>query len=128
MHNDGVYDTKLPVQALINDLNALAELDKESEKKISFWRKVRTVFFVLGGLSFLGFPILCIPGVGLIIAGCVIHFGTLKKIGNDEFPDYRYQICHKIVTIYIERRDRYLSNKRVISSIEQNKFINYIII
>ena len=97
MHNDGVYKSKLPVQSLVNDLISLAELDKMSEKKISFWSKVRTVFFVLGGLSFLGFPILCIPGIGLIIAGCVIHFGTLKKISKDEFPDYRYQLCQKIV-------------------------------
>lgn len=99
MHNNGVYISKLPVSALTNDLNALAELDKEAEKKISFWEKVRTTLFVLGGLSFLGFPILCIPGMGLIIAGCVIHFVTLKKIGNDEFPDYRYLTCQKLVKL-----------------------------
>ena len=36
-------------------------------------------------------------GLGMIIIGCVIQFSTLKKLNRDEFPDYRYLTCQKLL-------------------------------
>ena len=54
MHNNSVYVSKLPVSALTNDLNALAELDKESERRISYWGNFRIVLFFIGAILILG--------------------------------------------------------------------------
>ena len=54
MHNNGVYISKLPVSALTNDLNALAELDKESERRISYWGSFRIVLFFIGIILIFG--------------------------------------------------------------------------
>ena len=108
MHNDGIYQSQLPVRALMNDLESLANLDKESEKKISFWGKIRILLFVLGVISLilglisinerLGIEALAfMGGLGMIIIGCVITFSTLKKLNRDEFPDYRYLTCQKLL-------------------------------
>lgn len=111
MHNNGVYISKLPVSALTNDLNALAELDKESERRISYWGTFRIVLFFIGillifGVAFLGglsfnslIPIVLILAIGCFIGGAAIHFITLKKIGYNEFPDYRYLTCQKLVRL-----------------------------
>ena len=93
MHNDGIYQSQLPVRALMNELEYIANLDKESEKKISYWGKIRILLFVLGAISLL-FGIVSINdrlgieawaimgGLGMIIIGCVIQFSTLKKLNG----------------------------------------------
>ena len=53
MHSDGIYKSQLPVRALMNELESIENLDKESEKKISFWGKIRILLFVLGAISLL---------------------------------------------------------------------------
>jgi len=108
MHNDGIYQSQLPVRALMNDLESLANLDKESEKKISYWSKIRILLFVLGLVALLlglfsvehrwGMEAWAFMGaLGMVIIWCVITFSTLKKLNRDEFPDYRYLTCQKLL-------------------------------
>ncbi len=108
MHNDGIYQSQLPVRALMNDLESLANLDKESEKKISYWSKIRILLFVLGLVALLlglfsvehrwGIEAWAFMGaLGMVIIWCVITFSTLKKLNRDEFPDYRYLTCQKLL-------------------------------
>jgi hypothetical protein len=35
--------------------------------------------------------------LGMVIIWCVITFSTLKKLNRDEFPDYRYLTCQKLL-------------------------------
>ena len=110
MHNDGIYQSQLPVRALMNDLESLANLDKESEKKISYWSKIRILLFVLGLVALLlglfsvehrwGIEAWAFMGaLGMVIIWCVITFSTLKKLNRDEFPDYRYLTCQKLLEL-----------------------------
>ena len=92
----------------MNDLESLANLDKESEKKISYWSKIRILLFVLGLVALLlglfsvehrwGIEAWAFMGaLGMVIIWCVITFSTLKKLNRDEFPDYRYLTCQKLL-------------------------------
>lgn len=107
MHNDGVYQNRLPIPCVTDDLTALAELDKKSESKIRLWGCVGLLSFIIGGfLLFLGVMNLVegggswtmsIVGLVIVIAGLIAHFGIVKKARQNEFPDYRYKICQKII-------------------------------
>ena len=118
LHKEGIYKSNLPVRALMDELDALARLDKESEEKISFWSKIRTTLIVLGlslfifGLFSLGeFKVIGVfliaPGIISIVIGCIIHFSTLRTLRKNEFPDYRYSTCQKLVGLLSADMDNY---------------------
>jgi hypothetical protein len=115
LHVDGVYQSRKTPADLKADLQALAALDKDSERGIKHWRNVRSGAVAGGIVGVLGMVILfffreLIEGFGwliiplflLFVGGLTFFVVAARKMAvlrKDEFPDYRYLTCLGLVTL-----------------------------
>jgi len=105
LHTDGVYKSNKPAEKLIADLKALGTMDKEAEAQVKKWKTLCwagviaaccSMCLCAGGGVFTTIAfVLLAGGIGFAIWA----LSKWKQFEKNDFPDYRYLTCDKLVSL-----------------------------
>ena len=105
LHTDGVYKSNKPAEKLIADLKALGTMDKEAEAQVKKWKTLCwagviaaccSMCLCTGGGVFTTIAfVLLAGGIGFAIWA----LSKWRQFEKNDFPDYRYLTCDKLVSL-----------------------------